>query len=417
MKQLTCEMCGGTDLVKQGGVFVCQACGTKYSVEEAKKMMIEGKVDVSGSTIKVDNSASIANYFKLAESAYDSDNQKEAENYCNKIIEIEPENYKAWLLKGKAAGWQSTLANIRIEESVNCFTKALDSAPDKEKNKIKKEASKEIEKLSTALMNLSCNHFEEFVSDSTTSSILKNLESAESYSLVLLDKCGVSADGFKKEIATRINNAAMNAWNDKVYPNYKEDDHPSKYSWDRFIEEGDYVLILLSAAINLYDNDDEEDIIRYKNMIAVQTKLINSWSYTYENGGYIKDYSLTKEAKSRRIDKIMEWHQKIKEIDPNYVIPARPIPQSAGCFVATAVYGSYNCPQVWTLRRYRDFNLARTWYGRTFIRIYYFISPVLVKWFGQTTWFKKIWKSILDRLIHNLQNKGYESTPYNDRNW
>ena len=125
MKQLTCEMCGGTDLVKQGGVFVCQACGTKYSVEEAKKMMIEGKVDVSGSTIKVDNSASIANYFKLAESAYDSDNQKEAENYCNKIIEIEPENYKAWLLKGKAAGWQSTLANIRIEESVNCFTKAL----------------------------------------------------------------------------------------------------------------------------------------------------------------------------------------------------------------------------------------------------------------------------------------------------
>ena len=27
MKQLTCEMCGGTDLVKQDGVFVCQSCG------------------------------------------------------------------------------------------------------------------------------------------------------------------------------------------------------------------------------------------------------------------------------------------------------------------------------------------------------------------------------------------------------
>lgn len=37
MKQLTCEMCGATDLIKQDGVFVCQSCGCKYSVEEAKK--------------------------------------------------------------------------------------------------------------------------------------------------------------------------------------------------------------------------------------------------------------------------------------------------------------------------------------------------------------------------------------------
>ena len=52
MKQLTCEMCGSTDLMKQDGVFVCQTCGMKYSVEEAKKMMIEGTVDVQG-TVKV----------------------------------------------------------------------------------------------------------------------------------------------------------------------------------------------------------------------------------------------------------------------------------------------------------------------------------------------------------------------------
>ena len=44
MKQLICEMCGSTDLLKQDGVFVCQSCGTKYSVEEAKKMMIEAYV-------------------------------------------------------------------------------------------------------------------------------------------------------------------------------------------------------------------------------------------------------------------------------------------------------------------------------------------------------------------------------------
>lgn len=55
MKRLTCEMCGSTDLIKQDGVFVCQSCGCKYSVEEAKKMMVEGTVEVTG-TVKIDDS-------------------------------------------------------------------------------------------------------------------------------------------------------------------------------------------------------------------------------------------------------------------------------------------------------------------------------------------------------------------------
>ena len=38
MKKLTCEMCGSNNLIKQDGLFGCQNCGTKYSVEEAKKM-------------------------------------------------------------------------------------------------------------------------------------------------------------------------------------------------------------------------------------------------------------------------------------------------------------------------------------------------------------------------------------------
>ena len=89
----------------------------------------------------------------------------------------------------------------------------------------------------------------------------------------------------------------------------------------------------------------------------------------------------------------------------------------AGCYVATAIYGSYDCPQVWTLRRYRDFFLAKTWYGRAFIRIYYAISPTIVKIFGNAEWFRKMWRGKLDRMVKKLQNKGYESTPYNDQRW
>ena len=88
-----------------------------------------------------------------------------------------------------------------------------------------------------------------------------------------------------------------------------------------------------------------------------------------------------------------------------------------GCYIATAVYGSYDCPEIWTLRRYRDNELAKTWYGRAFIHSYYAISPTLVKWFGDTNWFKNIWKPRLDKMVKNLHKKGFEDTPYKDLDW
>lgn len=88
---------------------------------------------------------------------------------------------------------------------------------------------------------------------------------------------------------------------------------------------------------------------------------------------------------------------------------------SGGCYIATAVYGSYDCPEVWTLRRFRDYALAKTLYGRILIRTYYMLSPTLVKRYGNMKWFKKMWKSPLDKLVQKLRDKGYESTPYRDK--
>ena len=91
--------------------------------------------------------------------------------------------------------------------------------------------------------------------------------------------------------------------------------------------------------------------------------------------------------------------------------------KAKGCYVATCVYGSYDCPQVWTLRRFRDDTLGATWYGRAFIHTYYAISPMLVKWFGKTTWFKKMWHGTLNRMVAKLNSQGVQDTPYQDKDW
>ena len=106
---------------------------------------------------------------------------------------------------------------------------------------------------------------------------------------------------------------------------------------------------------------------------------------------------------------INEYAEKVKKYDPSYQAP------KTGCYVATAVYGSYDCPEVWTLRRFRDFTLDETWYGRLFISTYYAISPTFVKYFGNVKAFKSQGKKLLDKLVANLNSKGYENTPYRDK--
>ena len=85
-----------------------------------------------------------------------------------------------------------------------------------------------------------------------------------------------------------------------------------------------------------------------------------------------------------------------------------------GCYVATCVYGSYDCPEVWVLRRFRDNFLAKHWLGRRFIDLYYATSPTVVKYFGECNFFNRFFKGRLDRFVAYLQKKGYEKTPYKD---
>ena len=73
---------------------------------------------------------------------------------------------------------------------------------------------------------------------------------------------------------------------------------------------------------------------------------------------------------------------------------------------------SYEYSQVWTLRRYRDFKLAKSVFGRLFITVYYAVSPSIVNLFGDIEWIVGLWKKLLDRKVAKLNQEGYEDSPY-----
>ena len=88
---------------------------------------------------------------------------------------------------------------------------------------------------------------------------------------------------------------------------------------------------------------------------------------------------------------------------------------SDGCYIATAVYGSYDCPEVWVLRRFRDYGLRKSVVGGLMVRGYYAVSPGLVKRFGHIVTLKRLVKNVLDVFVRSLKKRGFEDTAYYER--
>lgn len=127
MKQLRCEMCGSSDLIKQDGVFVCQSCGCKYSVEEARKMMVEGVVEVTG-TVKVDSSDRIDNMLINAKRAFSDRKFAEAEKLFGLVLNEDPENATAILYQGLSLGWQGNTVRYYMDKTGAATERAIDIA-------------------------------------------------------------------------------------------------------------------------------------------------------------------------------------------------------------------------------------------------------------------------------------------------
>ncbi len=76
-----------------------------------------------------------------------------------------------------------------------------------------------------------------------------------------------------------------------------------------------------------------------------------------------------------------------------------------GCFIATAVYGSYGADEVLILREFRDRKLASYSLGRFLIRFYYFASPPIAELIEVFPFAKKPTKYVLDKIVRYVKTE------------
>lgn len=78
--------------------------------------------------------------------------------------------------------------------------------------------------------------------------------------------------------------------------------------------------------------------------------------------------------------------------------------KSEGCYIATAVYGSYDASEVITLRKFRDNVLKQHILGRLFIRLYYTFSPPVAEKLKNNSRVNAFVKHLLNCLVNHIRN-------------
>ncbi len=322
MTALVCDICGGKLVMGAGGVATCESCGMQHSVDRMKEKVQEIK-----GTVRIDNTHMINNYIEMAQSAKEVGNNSEAESYCNKAIEIDPTNYRAWLIKGKAVVWQSTLEDSRVDEGVAAFIKAIANSPDKEKENIIEDTKDEIKKLAFAILSRRADRFATWPDEEEAVGFISDITSIIGTLVNFLSETGVviPISELMGPIASQINESVVRAYQEVIWPDYNgdpndSDDRAGKYEWQTFIKRLGYCTSLVEKAIDLCDEDDEEDIQRYKNLIFLHKQAIDSCSWNYDltdwgSRSWYIEWALTDKAKEIRRRKIRDYESKIAAIE------------------------------------------------------------------------------------------------------
>ena len=371
-----CPNCGaGMKVTENSKVITCEYCNQDFIIyDEMKDFMLKNAEQagyefeqgrhraqkdaglIPGKTQAViDNSHKINNLYRLARRAFQEQDYKGAQKYYEQILLEQPDKWEPIFYAAYCKAYDSEIEDI--ERNVQLLKNKLDSTIIFLKQDNETDKEKEIANIAYLINDL-----------------VFHLDTQMVLSLEI---------------------------HDDPNKDYYEEDRDD-------VDRHESLLELLDALIiRLAPYTENERIVFYKYRAKEQAVSIMISLVSYRN-------DVLADSEDKRFRRRIKKEQlEIAAHDPNYKIEK--VPSKGACYVATAVYGSYDCPQVWVLRRFRDEVLLPMCCGRLFVKTYYAVSPILLNHFGNNIIFKTFCMTVLDLFIMHLKIKGFSDEPYDDK--
>ena len=339
-----CPNCGASIQLDNSRDFgFCSYCGSKVQIQEAVRK------------IEIDKSGDIQSYIALSRASIEAGNGQEAYDYANKALELSTQNAEAWFLKMKALGLMRTTDNLRCREIVTAGSKVLelDSSEDSKINVYRYYLEICIDEL-----KLFCRT--EFFYEGDIEQVIAlrlavpDFEVANNNEFIsLVEQIAIQWIKFQKTMDDIVD-----------------------------MEEFRNILNRIKQGLpaNKQIGINVENMSNGVDTVGNRSKKLDSTEENMPNGGYA-------------FEKPFRQSGGTGNNNSN---------DNGGCYIATAVYGSYYAPEVLVLRRFRDETLSKYYFGRLFIRVYYLLSPPIARKLGNATTINTMVRSILDKWIRYL---------------
>lgn len=174
------------------------------------------------------------------------------------------------------------------------------------------------------------------------------------------------------------------------------DDMSRKNKWDEFFcvmerhyffEEDDpkYIYFKVKMCHGEYEDVTKEEFAVFKRAISSSSNNADRYG-DYETGKLIR--------------RIMYASETLGLWEYSYLCD-----KYGACYIATAVYGSYDAPEVCTLRIFRDKYLAKRGWGQYIINFYYRYSPKLANKIRCDNKLNLIFRFLLNMFVRKLSSK------------
>lgn len=416
MKKLVCELCGESDFIKEGEFFVCQVCGAKYTVAEARKLFVDADEDgnIISSTPKNKTTAKsqapeedtfaedpvlapkavpttvrkvvvqqksptndpsavrkivssvagtaqtrvvvkkpvikrvvvksttprpvvqqvveeaapvvekrvatpkpvevtkvvgeknqmIQNLFILAQTAYDSENYIDAEQYANRIIEIEATNSDAWLMKGNCAGKNQT-GNFRLVESINCWNTCLQNASKQEYEDYAFTVRTNCIDIAIDYIMKNIQDFKKQPGEASINNIKEKIDYVDPIMRKANQTFGVDIISYEDRLASNISALVNEVSKDSIAKFGKRKEQQTDAALAKFKETQDYCIMVWDYLIDLAKRHGTVTAI-LKSLVKMQDTLIRSVSYRQSGSKLKESIVCSMSEKNMRLEKIQQ---------------------------------------------------------------------------------------------------------------
>ena len=414
MKKIVCDLCGESDFLKVEGFFVCQVCGAKYTIDEARDMMkevsdssssadqaladddenavrrptrptvvrkvvvaprqgaqvqtkdqaakriisnvrraepeqpqVQGKrpVIIKKVVVKprtstpvqqqqqatpkpspvlqqnletrpgmgVSQAQMIENLFVLSQNAFDSENYVDAENYANRIIELDSTNSDAWLMKGNCASKQTDGDKFRFLESINCWNTCLVNAAKDEVEDYQFTVRTNCIDGAVAYILKNCKAFVDKASNENFQKVIDKIEYVDPMMRKANQTFGVQLSQYEDKLASNISAIVTSISKNEIKEFGKRPEQQTEAAYAKFIEIQDACIFAWNYLMDIAKKHGTVTAI-LSNIVKMHEAIIRNVGHTVQSNGKVKvTVKCSMSERNKRLELIKQAKKKLED--------------------------------------------------------------------------------------------------------